>query len=39
MNARAGVLPAFLLLLVAVLGYSGLLEWGATHGPRVHVNV
>jgi hypothetical protein len=33
MNARAGVLPAFLLLLVAVLGYSGLLEWGATHGP------
>ncbi len=31
--AAARYRPAILLLLAALLGFSGLLEWGATHGP------
>jgi hypothetical protein len=33
LSAKTRYLPAFWLLLFAVLGVSGVLEWSATHGP------
>jgi len=33
LRLKSGTLPVACLLLLAVLGYSGALEWGASHGP------
>jgi hypothetical protein len=33
LRIQRGILPAFCLLLLAILGYSGALEWGAARGP------